>query len=164
MAHRGGGSRGGGGFHGSRGGGGFHGSRGGGGRGSYHGGGHYPGGRGHTGGFRPGGAAHLHRQFTPYYNYVVGPYGMGPDIYDDYYDDDYGYGTDPTPYDWIGKLLIREGHIIPAGTDLGTIILEHSMPDPHLIIGPSQVVPGYNPNRLLAYVDGNDVITAVRYG
>lgn len=155
---------GGGGFHGGGGGrgGGFHG---GGGRG----GGGFHGGGGHGGhGMHPGSSVGPHRKFTPYYNYSVGPYGYGG--YGGWYDDDYyDYPTtvevaDQTPYDWIGKRLIREGSAIQAGTDLATVILEHSMPDPHLIMKPGQIVPGYNSNRLLVYVDGGDIITAVRYG
>jgi len=80
------------------------------------------------------------------------PY-MQPDIY-------YHYKTPPN---WKGKLLVRVGQKPPPNWSRFDAVMEESLPL-HDVIGPNKSSNGYNPTRMLIYVDGKNMIEHVRYG
>lgn len=71
---------------------------------------------------------------------------------------------EPSLPDWVGKKLIRRGSRIPSDADSGDYILESQIPLPYSIIGPTAISVGYNPNRLLIYVNSLDIVERVAYG
>jgi hypothetical protein len=122
-------------------------------------------------GHRP--PAHLPPSPYPHHR---GRFPRAPVYYSVDYDNAYPYiydyvplygldlGADNEVPDWIGKKLIRRGAAIPPGVFGGDIVLEEDIPQPYQIIGPNSISIGYNPARLLIYVNSLDIIQRVIYG
>ena len=107
---------------------------------------------------RPGPMSRSHRYFTPYYNYYLQPWV--PTIQSTDLDEP----ARVPPMHWIGKYFVRSGYLIPSNIPQRDIILEDSIFDSHEVIGPNDMSYGYNPDRLLIYINGRNRIENVRFG
>lgn len=68
----------------------------------------------------------------------------------------------PLPRSWIGKKLVRAGQaVLPFYSGY---VLEVAIRFPHIVLGPRDITPNYDPDRVIIYVDQRGFIENVRYG
>ena len=124
-------------------------------------------GGGRRGGRRGGGWGR--KRFGPRYRHFggYGGYGYGyPYLYSAPYYYDYDDATpSPNEPNWVGKKLIRRGQTVSEEDQASqNFVLEDNIPTPYAIIGPGAPTPGgYVSNRLLLYIDQNNLINSVVY-